>query len=101
MGQLGEKSMIWPEVNVILFTFFVIPNLLANATIWGIGELANVFVLASTGLKLTFLLLVVIDWLFSVLQNHLLNFFTGNTILCNFFKYFMPLFLLCTHLCLP
>ena len=68
-----------------MFTFFVIPNLLANATIWGIGELANVFVLASTGLKLTFLLLVVIDWLFSVLQNHLLNFFTGNTILCNVF----------------
>ena len=74
MGQLGEKTMILPEGSVIFFTLLVIPNLLANATICGIGELANALVLASIGLKLVFLLRVVIVWLVSVLQNHLLNF---------------------------
>ena len=60
MGQLDEKNMILPEGSIILSTLLVIPYLLANAIIRGIRELANALVLASTGLKLGFLLHVAI-----------------------------------------
>ena len=83
--------MILPEGSVILFTLLVIPNLLANATICGIRELANALVLASTGLKLVFLLHDAIVWLL------LLNFL----LVSKSFNYFLHLFLLCPHLCLP
>ena len=74
MGQLGEITIILPQGNVILPNLLVMDNLLATATIWGTGELLNALVLAGTGLKLIFLLLVFIAWLLSVLQNHLLYF---------------------------
>ena len=60
MGQLGEITIILPEGNVILLTLLPMDNLFANATICGIGELVNALVLAGTGLKLIFLLLVFI-----------------------------------------
>ena len=92
MGQLGEITIILPEGNVILPTLLAMDNLLANATIWGIGELANALVLAGTGLKLIFLLLVVTAWLFSVLQNHLLNFLLE----IHFFVNLSNIFCLCS-----
>ena len=101
MGQLGEITIILPEGNVILPTLLAMDNLLANATIWGIGELANALVLAGTGLKLIFLLLVVTAWLFSVLQNHLLNFLLEIHFFVNLSNIFLPLLLLGTHICLP
>ena len=88
MGQLIELIIIFPEGKVRLFTLLVIPNLLASATICGIGELANAFVLVTTGLKHIFLLLVLIAWLFSVLQNHLLNFLLEIQVFVNFSNIF-------------
>ena len=88
MGQLIELIIIFPEGKVRLFTLLVIPNLLASATICGIGELANAFVLVTTGLKRIFLLLVLIAWLFSVLQNHLLNFLLEIQVFVNFSNMF-------------
>ena len=101
MGQIVELIVILPLGKVRLFTLLVIPSLLASATICGIGELTDAFVLVTTGLTRIFLLLVMTAWLFSVLQNRLLSFYTRNTSLCKFFKYFLPLFHLCSHLCLP
>ena len=67
-----------------MFTLLLIHIMLANATICGIGDLAN----TSTGLSRIFLLLVVIAWLFSVLQNHLMNFLLEIQAFVNFSNIF-------------